>query len=81
MEHCQCLFSESRDNVASLSLAKSKLMGGSLHFKLLFKTFAYELCREKYLLTIVRIDSYLAGINNYYTSLEVMINIYNQATS
>lgn len=48
VEQGKCLpFVEFRDNGAFFSLAKRKLTGGSLHFKLLFKIFAYELYREK----------------------------------
>lgn len=36
---------------------------------------------EKSLLTLVRMDSYSATINNHYISLEEMLNIYNQITS
>ena len=75
-----CSSQNSGDNGDFLSIAKSKLTGGSLHFKLLFKIFAYELYRGKKIpLTLVTMDSYSARINNhYYISLEEMINIYNQ---
>ena len=36
---------------------------------------------KKIPLTLVRMDSYSARINNHYISLEGMINIYNQVTS